>query len=60
MLTEHKPTVRNYISKVDGTIENSMLKYDVEYRTDIANAKFYVAVYDDRGNVKSDKRQKQR
>ena len=28
-----------------------MLKYDVEYRTDIANAKFYVAVYDDRGNV---------
>ena len=32
-------------------IENSMLKYDVEYRTDIANAKFYVAVYDDRGNV---------
>ena len=31
---------KNYISKVDGTIENSMLKYDVEYRTDIANAKF--------------------
>lgn len=28
-----------------------MLKYDVEYRTDIANAKFYVAIYDDRGNV---------
>ena len=42
---------KNYISKVDGTIENSMLKYDVEYRTDIANAKFYVAIYDDRGNL---------
>ena len=46
-----EPDSKNYISKVDGAIENSMLKYDVEYRTDIANAKFYVAVYDDRGNV---------
>ena len=46
-----EPDSKNYISKVDGMIENSMLKYDVEYRTDIANAKFYVAIYDDRGNV---------
>lgn len=51
MLTGTEADSKNYISKVDGTIENSMLKYDVEYRTDIADAKFYVAVYDDRGNV---------
>ena len=48
MLTEQKPTVRTISSKVDGTIENSMLKYDVEYRTDIAKCKVYVAVYDDK------------
>ena len=27
-----------------------MYKYDVEYRTDVTNANFYVAVYDERGH----------
>ena len=53
MLTEQSnQNSKLYLKEWAGTIENSMLKYDVEYRTDITNAKkFYIAVYDDRGNV---------
>ena len=46
-----EPDSKNYAAKSRRYDRKFNVKYDVEYRTDIANAKFYVAIYDDRGNV---------